>query len=169
MSRLIVDLDLPRSKYCCHCSCIHHTHYAFWKDGGKAIRAEFPWREEGQRPSMVEAARSWRNRDSEEKPEALSVALMWGTFWGSMPASHFSFKKIYFSLCVCVWECAHQCWSLWSQRQWIDLLGAGVTGGCEYPDTGSRNQTLVPERVGITLTCWDITSPPLLFLRVRTH
>ena len=42
MSRLIVDLDLPRSKYCCHCSCIHHTHYAFWKDGGKAIRAEFP-------------------------------------------------------------------------------------------------------------------------------
>lgn len=54
----------------------------------------------------------------------------------------------------------------------IDFLGAGVPGGCEYPDMGSRNGTQVPVRAVITLTCGDITSHtplPLYFLRVRTH
>lgn len=42
MSRLIVDLDLPKSKCYCRCSCIDQVDYAFWKkDGGKPIKAEF--------------------------------------------------------------------------------------------------------------------------------
>lgn len=99
MSRLIVDLDLHKSKYCCPCSCIDQAVYAFWKkDGGKPIRAEFMGKEGGQRLSMMEVARSWCNRDLEEKPEALSATLM-GAAW-ALPFHGCSWPGLYSPLFI---------------------------------------------------------------------
>lgn len=66
-----------------------------------------------------------------------------------------------FPLCICMWICAWV-WTLERRCQWwpeedVRFPGAGVTGGGESPDTGSRE--LLSQR----------SSPQQIFLKIKSR
>lgn len=47
-------------------------------------------------------------------------------------------------ICICLWVCAEKLQVPQKPEEGIESPGAGIKGGSELPDVGSRNQTQVP-------------------------